>query len=332
MDEMSTPTPEDAAYCFSQINAISCSTGVAQGFIDADLSCGRDRLRGIEEIRKQANGCAMSEGGKFCASAFTLFDLNGIGQSNIERNCSGVIASNFCPSACRTLLEDFRSRLGCCINAHINGSRYQSSSASVDYRVWNLCNVPLPAADCGNGPVVNLPDNVQECTDEEHFNKQYTQNLCLPERGQPHIDIIINSIRCNETFFPIAQYVVNLCSMDANGVTCGLTYSPSTGPEIDSLNSACATSNVSCTTNCRNNITDAKNLRGCCVNWVNTSTYVPVVPALSYSVWKSCEVETPGFCESPLSLSGTTASVMKQNYHIILISTGLINGFMHIIS
>ena len=261
---------------------------------------------------------------------FTPFDLNGIGEFNINRNCLGVLASNSCPSACRTLLEDFRSRLGCCINAHINDSRYPSSSASVDYRVWNLCNVPFPAADCENGPVVNLPDNVQECTDEEHFNRWYTQNLCLAERGQPLIDALINS-RCNQTFFPTAEYIVNLCSMDANGVTCGLTYSPSTGPDLDELNSACATSNVSCTTNCRNNITDAKKLRGCCVNWVNTSTHVPV-PALFYSIWKSCEVETPGFCESPLSLSGTTASIMIEKSNlIILITANLIYHVMHVL-
>ena len=132
---------------------------------------------------------------------------NGLQRTNIERHCSGVIASNSCPSACRTLLEDFRSRLGCCINAYINTSRPQYP-ATVDYRVWNLCNVPLPATDCGNGLTVNPPDNVQEYTDEEHFNRRFTQNVCLPERGQPSINAIING-RCNQSLFISAEYIVN---------------------------------------------------------------------------------------------------------------------------
>ena len=322
--EMSTPTPEDLAYCLSQISDISCSSGLTQGFIDTDLICGRGG--GIEEAQRSANGCAMNEGGQFCSSAFTLFDLDGIGQTNIERSCSGVLASNFCPSACRTLLEDFRSRLGCCINAYINGSR-SFYSTSVDYRVWSLCNVPLPAADCGNGLTVNPPDNVMGCTDEEYYNRQYTQNLCLPERGQPYVNAIILNSRCNQTLFSSAEYVVNLCLVHSNGVACGLTYPQSSQSDLNRLNSVCATSNVSCTANCTDGISEAKKLGGCCINQFNTSTYTP--PALSYSVWKSCEVETPGFCDSPLSLRGTAVSIMKENYLIIPVIAGLMCHFMH---
>ena len=217
-------------------------------------------------------------------------------------------------------------------------------------------HVPLPAANCGNGPVVNPPDNVQEFTDEEHFKELYTQNTCLPEWGQPLVDVIIND-RCNQTFFPNAENVVNLCSMNVNGVTCGLTHSRSIGPDLNQLNSDCATSSVSCTSNCRNSLIDARNHRGCCVNWRNTSTMSP--PALSCSVWKSYKVETPGFCESPLSLelNGTTVSIMiestvrgtvtvetpalnhsftaasivKENYLILLITTGLMRYFVNLL-
>ena len=323
-DEMSTPTPEDVAFCGSLLGDISCSTGLAQGFIDADLSCGEGG--GIEGIQRRANGCAMNERGQFCSSALSLFDPNGLGRTNIERNCSGVLASNSCPSACRTLLEDFRSRLGCCINAYINGSRsFSLNSASIDYRIWNLCNVPLPTAGCGNGLTVNPPDNIQECTNEEYFNRRYTQNLCLPERGQPYINAFLNS-RCYQTFFPSAEYFVNLCSMNANGLACGL---PSSERDLNRLNSVCATANVSCTSNCRDSITDAKKLEGCCINFGNTSTYTS--PALSYSVWKSCKVETPGFCESPLSLRGTAVSIMKENCPIVLITAGLMCHFMHLL-
>ena len=70
---------------------------------------------------------------------------------------------------------------------------------------------------------------------------------------------------------------------------------------------------------------NAKTLRGCCINWVNSSTYTP--QALSYGVWNSCGVESPGFCDSPLSLTpatidtvtidtvtGSAASIVETNY------------------
>ena len=112
--------------------------------------------------------------------------------------------------------------------------------------------------------------------------------------------------------------------MDDSDRVCGLTYSSNIDPDIfidlNSLNSACATSNVSCTSNCRDGISNAKTLRGCCINWVNSSTYTP--QSLSYGVWNSCGVESPGFCESPLSLTPVTidtvtdsaASIVETNH------------------
>ncbi len=106
---------------------------------------------------------------------------------------------------------------------YLNTQRVSSGAASVDYRVWNLCGVPLPAVDCENNPVtVNPPDNIQQCTNEQSFNMRYTENLCLPERGQPYIDAIVLDSRCNQTLFISAEYVRNLCSMNENGTVCGL--------------------------------------------------------------------------------------------------------------
>ena len=189
---------EDDAYCSARISDAECSTGIRQGDIDAGLICGRIR---IEEATRLANECVINEHGRHCSSALTLFNVNNIGLMNIEGNCSGVIASRTCSTGCHTLLEDFRSRLGCCINTLVNNTRLVSSrAASVDYRVWNLCNVPLPAADCGNRPVtVNPPDSVQQCTDEQYFNIKYTKNLCLPERGQPYVNTIVFDSRCNQS-------------------------------------------------------------------------------------------------------------------------------------
>ena len=69
-----------------------------------------------------------------------------------------------------------------------------------------------------------------------------------------------------------------------------------------------------------------RDMYGCCLNsiWFNISTaYYNTAspPGLSYSVWKSCGIETPGVCESSLSLRGTAMSIMRKSHVAILIMT-----------
>ena len=191
----STFTEEDAAFCKAQLHDVSCSTGILQGFIDAELICGR---YGIEQAQRDENVCARNERGQYCLSALSLFELR---RDDIIGNCFIFDTSSACPTACRTQLEHFRSNLGCCINAFINSSLNSGYCKIVDYRLWNLCNVPLPAEACDNGPTINLPVNVQECTEEEYFTKRYTQNICLPQHGQPYINAIVLNSRCKSIIF-----------------------------------------------------------------------------------------------------------------------------------
>ena len=115
--------------------------------------------------------------------------------------------------------------------------------------------------------------------------------------------------------------------MDDSGRICGLTYSSSdTEVDLVSLNSICATSDITCNSTCRDDIRIAKELSGCCVNWVNASTDIPV--ALSYSVWKSCGIETPGFCESPLSLRGAAVKDLESHLALLTIA-GLLCQYIY---
>ena len=153
------------------------------------------------------------------------------------------------------------------------------------------------------------------------------KNLCLPERGQPYVNAIVLDNRCNQSgsdSFFLAEVTTTACAMDDSGRVCGLTFStadPDLDLDLDTLNSACAMSNISCTSNCRDGISNAKTLRGCCIHWVNFSTKTPQV--LYYGVWNSCGVENPGFCESPLSLMGSAASIVEANhFNLILVIVG----------
>ena len=298
----STPSPEDEVYCQSLIGSVLCSTGVEQGLVDADLSCGGISWASI------VDRCPRSENGEFCSSAFILFDLGGIGRRNIEGNCSEVIQSNSCPSACRTSLETFKSKLGCCINTYVNGTRYSSGSSAVDYHVWQLCGVTLPAADCGNSLDITPPATVDSCSPREIFERRYTQNFCLPSRGQPYVNALLGNMpRCSQyrhSLFGDADTAIFLCSMSADGFPCGL-FDEIVDLDVESLDLACAGSNITCTSECRESLENVTKDYGCCINVFNRTSFGPP-PSLSYDVWRSCGVETPGVCESTLSLNNAT--------------------------
>ena len=168
--------------------------------------------RSIEEAQRDANSCVKGEGGQFCGS---LLELNRIRARYIEGNCSSVLSPNSsCPSNCRSLLEDFRSTLGCCINTYVNGSRIYSGDTSLDYRVWNMCDVSLPPAACENVPTLNPPSNVQNCTHKDFFNKYYVEKFCLPKRRQAYIDVLESSICRNSTQLVLLKTYVQWIIME----------------------------------------------------------------------------------------------------------------------
>ena len=59
--------PEDDAYCSARISNAVCSSGLTQGSIDVDLTCGRIR---IEDAIRDANGCAINEHGEHSISNY----------------------------------------------------------------------------------------------------------------------------------------------------------------------------------------------------------------------------------------------------------------------
>ena len=310
-NDETTPTPEDMAICGAQLNDVLCTAGITQGFIDAGLSC--NAYRSLEQPPKEANSCAKGEGGQFCGS---LWNHYSIGAYDIRVNCSRVLLLNSCLSNCRSLLEDFRNTLGCCINAYFNDSAYIGVN-SLDYRVWNLCSVPLPPTACENSPTISPPDNVQDCTNEEFFYKYYAENLCVPAKRQLYSGVLrrLGARFCGNVS---PDDVRDLCSVDTNGVPCGALYHRSEA-DLARLNSICSTSDVSCTSSCRDGITTAKNRYGCCFSsgWFNRSSLG--ISALNPIVLKSCDIELPEACEGVI---GSATSIMKEN-NILLIIGGL---------
>ena len=305
----SAPTLEDTASCTAQLSDILCTSGIIQRLIEADLSCG---MNGVEQAQKDANTCAKSEDGQYCRSQLELY---GITQNYVEGNCSMALSQNDCPSTCRTLLVEFKNKLGCCINAHINGSTILSSvySSTLNYSLWELCGVSLPPQDCGNGPTISTPNSVQNCTSEDLFNRYYAQNLCLPQQRQLYTDAFkrLSTDMCDSQIIT-PDYVKDLCSLNTNGVPCGILYYQSSA-ELSSLNSACSTS---CSSDCRERISAVMDRSGCCLSsvWFNSS----------YRVLESCDIEPPRKCNAVI---GSAMSIMKKKF-IILVIAGLLLSYL----
>ena len=135
--------------------------------------------------------------------------------------------------------------------------------------------------------------------------------ICRVWVNHIHINALFKDSRCYCT----AENIVNLCSRSA--CWCFLPVSLSRHINRDtyivhSLSSVCVSSSICCSSTCRSGITEAKKAVGCCVNLYNTSDFGDRHTVLSLTVCGSpVEFESPGFCESPLSLSSATSTMER---------------------
>ena len=281
-------------------------SGYSQQLIDIALAC-----RNETYARDIANGCARSENGDLCKSATSRF----FKEQRQEEGALPCSLTESCPSACRSFLETARRTLGCCINTYINTTvnpLLDLYSDYVDYRLWTLCNVPLPAADCENGLPLNppQPQDSQDCTFQELINRM-ASHTCSPAVGQPLVNVLLQDNKC-QTF---ATAIIDICSINSNDEYCAAIIgsdvvsesgtSNNTDPLLGSLFTECDSSAITfCNSSCQSAITNIADSYGCCVNIFNDSDSVIFnyqLLQLSYAVWNSCGVESPGFCTSTLS-------------------------------
>ena len=295
-------TLQDIADCSAAILDYVCgSSGYTQQIVNIALGC-----RNETYARNAANTCARSENGAFCGSATIRFLLD---QTEAASTCSGAVSLGSCPSDCRSFLQSASNTLGCCINTYINTTvspLLALYGEYVDYRLWNLCNVPLPVADCGNGLPLNPPQDAQDCTLQELFTRSINYE-CMASVGQPLVDTLVRNGRCDL----YVRSLVGVCNRNENNQFCG-TVIGSSGIDSGNLNSPlftslvanCASSSSSfCSSSCQSAATNIENSYGCCVNVFNISVGGVQVPQLSYGLWNRCGVDPPGFC-SASTLSG----------------------------
>ena len=306
-----TTNIEDTIDCLSTAAEYQCSSGYTQKAIDIALSCRNETYARLASI----SCAAKREDGERCVVAALRLSsdlVNGF-------QCSSAVSSGSCPSGCRSFLESARSKLGCCFNTYINTTdnplyTIPPYTDVVDYRLWNLCSVELPPAGCGNALALNPPADARTCTAGEFISRLVNYH-CMQSVGQPLVDALLQNSKCNT----YARTAAGSCALNPDGQYCAeiATMDAFTGAATDnyftSLTTNCGSGSSSfCSSSCRNAVTNIKNAYGCCVNIYNDS--VPnagdqsLFPSLSYSVWNSCGVETPGFCTATLSASAATPS------------------------
>ena len=132
-------TPEDGAICDAQINDVQCTVGIQRSTVELSLSCNHT-YSSIEKAQRSANLCAKGENGQFCGSLWERYRPR---SNYISGNCSRVLTANSCPSSCSSLLEEFRSTLGCCINAYVNGTGLYSEATAILIIVYGTCVMSL---------------------------------------------------------------------------------------------------------------------------------------------------------------------------------------------
>ena len=304
----SSPSAEmqDAIDCTVIALDYDCSSGYLQGLADVALDC-----RNVSYARDIANACSRSEGGGFCATeTFRLTADTSGSLAASALSCTGAVFAGSCPSSCSSFLQSVSSRLGCCINTYVNTTEsglLDLFGEYVDYNLWRLCNVPLPASSCGDTTPLNPPQGAQQCTLQQLFNR-FSDYACMPSVGQPFIDTLQQNSKCSD----IAQAYVDDCSVNENNEFCVavigtdfLSGLSSADPLYISLFTNCNTSSgIFCSSSCQSAISEVSNSYGCCVNVLNDTDSSP---ELSYGLWNRCGVQPPGDCATgTLKLNGAT--------------------------
>ena len=134
----------------------------------------------------------------------------------------------------------------------------------------------------------------------------------MPRVGQPLVNALLSNRRC----YPFAKELVDGCYVNPNGQFCTEIIVSSSTNLLPTLRTNCI-SNSTCSSSCRSAVTNITRAYGCCVNFFNRSDVGIQYPSLSYSVWSSCGVESPGFCTSTLSGS-VTMKAFAWNISVII--------------
>lgn len=141
---------------------------------------------------------------------------------------------------------------------------------------------------------VNVNSNLS-IVNPDHVDSYVT--LCDPPCGQSIVDFLI---QCGAD----AEFGINLCTQREDGTLC---YGASVAAMNDTNRAIaeCLPATSACGTNCSTELQNFRENLGCCVNSFYNGSTLPPGGITDYTLWSSCQVQTPGLCMSTLTDDGT---------------------------
>lgn len=259
--------------------------------------------------------CGLGTNNTFCrvheTSDVTPFDV----ASDVIQQC--IEGSRNCSNSCKTTLENFSERFGCCI--HSDGvTRIGNLIRALTPQLWSDCGVPRPEP-CGN---VIMPQSAtnSSCSYTCSLN-QFHALFCKYQAE----DMMALYRECGEE--KVALRLAQSCGFNNRGEFCatvGSVHSISSlvhhpRDELDQeylegIYDKCIDFALTgnCPAECRKALLDAKDRFGCCFNNINgsaidlsTTFFYPVSEdgirsfVTDNNLWSACVVEPPGLCQFP---------------------------------
>lgn len=236
--------------------------------------------------------------------------------------CSSVTPNSTCTEECQDFLESTVDRFGCCFYTTFN-ERLSPLLLGRNVEVsLDACNVTVLESACENTFDLTVPSNADSCTYDEFWSRT-VDYVCRTDIGQAYIDALLQNSSCT----PLARHQINACSRGTNNTFCldlfGGTFDPVfplrtvyRHPELNNAITLCANystfaSSGGCPAHCQDALETAIDVVGCCINLFNDTINEVTLPHFSGDVLTACGVESPGTCESDLTLGRAGSATVK---------------------
>ena len=190
-------------------------------------------------------------------------------------------------------------------------TQFQASAINKRQEMWLACIAnswqdflaSIPQADC-RSQISVLPSSANTAA---AFTKAY-RVICEPRCGN---SLIAYYNRCN-TPQEAVDFVRGFCTMNNANRLCYQQLNTMSSDWTQAMSNC--NSSTNCTTGCQNALNTFGSNSGCCINIYNTTrigfdgSTTPPDFRLQESLWSTCGINTPGFCNLEASTLGSTES------------------------
>ena len=139
--------------------------------------------------------------------------------------------------------------------------------------------------------------------------------ICEPRCGN---SLIVYYNRCNTPQANV-DFVRGFCTRNNANRLCYQQLSTMSSDWTQAMSNCSSQSSTNCTTDCRNALTTFASNSGCCINIYNTTligingSSIPPDFRIQDSLWSTCGVNTPGFCNLETSTLNSTEAPTTQS-------------------